>query len=489
MKKNFISFSRWALIVAIGSLLTFSCKDDDTTEPSTPDDGDTEEPDPNIAVNEWIQDVMEQVYYWSASMGTPLALESDPNDYFNELLVAEDRFSVIYPNYDELVALLSGVQKEAGYDFGLVRASAESEQVVAVITYVKKNSPAESAGLRRNDRIYEVNGTELSTTNYSSVFGNTDVAHSLTISRYNAETGAFAFLAEPVSVDVVELTENPVFLDSVYTIGDKKIGYIVYNFFAPGAPVSSDYEVVYGAYDAQLDEIFGDFISKGVNEMILDLRYNGGGYTSSAVHLASSLGKGISSSDVFYTNEYNDLLQGYFTQNNGPDFFTNNFVDKPNNIGAHLSSGNLFVIATRQSASSSELVINGLKPYMNIIHIGSTTYGKNVGSTTFQDTENEDNHYGLLPIIFKTFNKNNESEYSLGFDPDVSVSEYDNNVFLYPLGDSREVLLNVALDYIVNGEISAGARINRNPVEQLGSSQQLHPRFGTMIESEDKFPH
>jgi C-terminal processing protease CtpA/Prc len=105
------------------------------------------------------------------------------------------------------------------------------------------------------------------------------------------------------------------------------------------------------------------------------------------------------------------------------------------------------------------MVINGLKPYMNsVMVVGTTTYGKNVGSITLYDSPKTDyqnkssanpsHKYAMQPIVFQIFNKNGESNYTQGFTPDIEVKEYEywNNIL--PFGDENEVVLKAALDNI-----------------------------------------
>ncbi|AGA78653.1 S41 family peptidase [Echinicola vietnamensis] len=478
---------RWLIALVFMASLSISCSDREMEPNPKPDNGPEPTEDPDVVINEWIQAVMEEVYLWTDTMNDPISLDADPEAYFDALLVNQDRFSVIYPNYEELVKRLEGVQKEAGYQFQLVRASSNSNDVFGVITYVKKGSPAEQAGLKRNDRFFEINGIQITTTNYSSLIQSTGEVHTLDIRRLNKDNGQFEMLAEaPLSLSVVELAENPILLDSIYTLENKKIGYLVYNFFAPGEELESE-NIRYGVYDQQLEEIFAAFKSNGVDELVLDLRYNGGGYTSSAVHLASLIGKGITNQDIFYYTQYNDLVQSYYQQTYGTDFFNTKFVDKSQNIGNQISSGKLYVLATGNTASASELIINGLRPYMDVVVIGETTYGKNVGSITIQDTENEENEYGLLPIISQSYNKNDESDYATGFVPDITSDEFANNFNILPLGDVNEEMLSDAIDAIFGNTTGANARTFTGESLKVDNSIRHQFRFGQMIEPTPEF--
>lgn len=126
---KYLSYNKANLALLFGALIFLNaCKDK------------TEDPAPvlseNAKVNTWIQEVMDEVYYWLGDMKTPISLESDPEDYFESLLFRPtDRFSAIYPDYQELISSLSGVTKEAGYEITLARESSNNNNVIAFITY------------------------------------------------------------------------------------------------------------------------------------------------------------------------------------------------------------------------------------------------------------------------------------------------------------------------------------------------------------------
>ncbi|AWW31805.1 peptidase [Echinicola strongylocentroti] len=479
----------WLIALVFIAGFTISCSDRETEPNPRPTDDDDDVENPNIAINEWIWENMNLYYYWVKTMNDPIAIDSQPEKFFDTLLVKEDGFSVIYPNYEELVALLGGVKKEAGYEYTLFGESESNNNVIGIILYVKKGSPAEAAGIKRNDRFNQINGTTITRNNYLELTSSLSEAHSLTISRFDPDaaqgSGAFAELEEPITTNVTELTENPIFMDSIYTIENKKIGYLVYNFFAPGPNYSTDDSDT--QYDQQLDDIFADFKAKGINELILDLRYNGGGYVTSAINLASLIGKGVSENDIFSKTAYNEDVQAYLQDTFGPDYFINKFKNKSENIGNQLESGSLHVITSEGTASSSELIINGLMPYMNVNIIGDQTYGKNVGSITIQDEENEDNQYGLLPIISKSFNSLDQSDYSTGFVPDIKAVEHQKDFIFYPLGDINETLLEITINDILGKENTASSRYKKVNALNIGGSTEASPRFGRMIESTPDF--
>lgn len=450
------------LLLLVGGVV--GCQEKEDTEPPV-----KEEPNPNIAINKWINDVMKEVYLWLSEMKTPIANTSEPEDYFESLLNRPtDRFSVIYPDYQQLINSLNGISLEAGYEFTLYRESSSNNNVVAEITYIKKNSPASNAGMRRGDYITRINGTQMTLENYRTVLGLIDKPHTLNTLRFNDSSGGF--VAQPeISLTPVELSENPNFLDSVYTVNGEKIGYVVYHFFAPGPGNNST------AYDQEMDGIFAEFKTKGIQHLVLDFRYNGGGFVSSAVNLASLIAPSVKATDIFSKTKYNSFLMQFDNLKN----VQTPFREKAQNLGRILKGNRVYVLTSTRTASASELIINGLKPYMDVFIIGDKTTGKNVGSVPFEDDENPANKYGMLPIISRSFNSLDQSEYTNGFLPNIEAKESSER--LKPLGDINELLLRKAIEQITG--VPSGARYQQLERVDVGSTLDSKVRAGVMIES------
>lgn len=454
--------SRIFFLVILSGLL-WSCNDDDKDPKVDPELTLEEE------INSWIYDVMDEVYYWRLNLRTPIAATSDPSDYFKSLLYKPtDRFSVIYPDYQVLINSLQGVSLDPGYEFQLYRIT-NSNDIFAEVLYVKKNSPASSLDLKRGDRILSINGTPLDIDNYQSLLKQTLSTHSISYLRYDTE--AQGYKSMPIaSITPIEFPEDPNFLDSIYTIGDQKIGYVVYNFFAPGTTADNT------KYDKEMDAVFAKMKAASVNNLVLDLRYNGGGYVSSAVNLASLIGPGVTSSDIFSRTKYNNFLAS-----NVPSLSSvkTAFMNKSENLGKTLSGNRLYVLTSGGTASASELIINGLKPYMDVFLIGDVTYGKNVGSIAIEDEKNPKNSYGLLPIVTQSFNSLDQSDYNTGFVPNISIKE--NTERLKSLGDVNEIMLRTAIEQIT-GQPSSG-RFEKFEREVIVTTLQDKIRTGKMIES------
>ncbi|WP_460909500.1 S41 family peptidase [Spirosoma areae] len=462
----------WLLLTVVVGFASGCKQESDTVAPQTGTSSTTD----NQTVNDWILSNMQELYYWNDKLPANPDKTLTPDAFFDSILnkynaatnPTGDRFSWIEESAEELQASLSGQSTTTGMEYDLFLRATGSDGVIAQVLYVLPNSPAQKAGLKRGDIISKVNGQLLTRTNYANLlFSGTTFTFGLATS--NGQTLVDTDQSRTVTSTVFQ--ENPIFLDSVYTIGSKKVGYFVYNQFVPEANGSNA-----GEYDAQMDAVFSDFKAKGVNELVLDLRYNPGGYTSSSANLASLIGKGVNSSKLYFREEWNATITPELQKEYGSSFFVQNFLTKAQNIGTSLSR--VFVLTTDHTASASELIINGLRPYMTVTTIGTTTYGKNVGSITISD-ETGKIKWGLQPIVFKSFNSAGQSDYATGFAPNVEVEEPLN---LLPLGDTNEAMLSAALRQISGSAAPARqGTVVPNTLSSLGSSIQRKAGSHSMI--------
>ncbi|QJW91745.1 peptidase S41 [Spirosoma taeanense] len=461
---------RPALLLAVsGAFLMTSCKKENDVTPaqSSNPSSTTSAVATTSEVNNWILENMKVYYYWNDKIPANPDKAQTPGTFFESLLYkynvtsnpTGDRFSWIQESADELKAGLSGESKTTGMEFKLYLRTSGSQDVIGQVLYVLPGSPAAQAGMKRGNIFYKVNNTALTTTNYSDLLYGAGDTKTYTLAKID-NTG-LVNTDETKSITSVVFQENPVYMDSVYTIGAKKIGYLVYNQFVPGPNGSS-----VATYDQQLDAIFGKFKSKGVNELVLDFRYNPGGYVSSATLIGSLIAKNVATKSVFVRKEWNALITPELQKQYGADFFYDYLQQKANNIGANLNQ--VYVLTTGSTASASELVINGLKPYMNqqVYTIGQTTYGKNVGSITISDNTKRIK-WGMQPIVSKSFNKDNQSDYSTGFKPKVEFSE---GLSLKPLGDITEKYLAEAIYQITGTRTARRAATEDKVLPSVGSS-------------------
>ena len=332
-------------------------------------------------LNYFVWSSMHDYYLWNAnvtnitnsnfiaskdSLNLFLNKYTDANKLFEDLLYQHgvvDKWSFIVNDYSIIENWIAGISKTMGYDFQLYLVSSGSTDVFGVIRYVFPGSPAEKAGLKRGDFFSKIDGTQLNTTNYSTLIAKETFA--LTLAKLSGGT-LVTTTTTPVMI-AVELQEDPVYLTKVLDVNGAKVGYIVYNGF------TSD-------FDLRLNTVMQQFKASGITKLIVDLRYNGGG----SVQTATYFGSMIYTTDVakvFSKSVYNTILQSYFTQQYGSDALLNKFTD---NIAAttttakatitSLNLSDVYFLVSKETASASELLINGLKPYMNVTVIGTNTY-------------------------------------------------------------------------------------------------------------------
>lgn len=449
---------KYTLLLALSAFILSSCNSSDDDSP-TPD---TSSP---TYVNDWIYKQMGMYYLWNETLPANPDKSLTPDKFFETLLNKEDRFSWIQDNYEELLAFLSGVSSgDIGFEYIGYLQSESSDSILAQIAYVKPNTPAQVAGLKRGDLFTHVDGVQLTKDNWRSLLSGKSSTAQITFVDSN--------LANPINKNIVKITkyaENPIYLDSTYTISNKKIGYLAYNFFSPDNG-SGDRQ-----YDLQLNKVFADFKSKGITDLILDLRYNSGGSMQSSIILSSLIVPDVSTNKVFSSVQFNPLYQAAYTKKYGADALVDNFMDKIeisktkqeklNNPGTIKS---LYVLTGNWTASASEMLINGLKPYMNVYLIGTTTVGKNVGSFTIHDEDNKSNKWGMQPIVLKYFNSDGKSDFEKGFTPDQKL--LDNYRDKLPLGNTQEEMLQAAIQTITGVQGLRNARTNTKPLQVAGSS-------------------
>jgi C-terminal processing protease CtpA/Prc len=233
------------------------------------------------------------------------------------------------------------------------------------------------------------------------------------------------------------------------------------------------YNAFTSTYDTQLNDAFAQLKAAGATELILDLRYNSGGSVQTSVYLASMI-TGQFNGQLFAKEKWNTELQTWFEANH-PDWIENNFTNtlvKTTESGTveytinSLNLNKVYVITTGSSASASELIINGLKPYIDVITVGTTTSGKYTGSITLYDSDtfgrtganlNPRHTWAIQPIVLETVNKLGANDKD-GFEPTIEIIEYVSD--FQELGLETEPLLAKAIEQIVP---SAKASIKKKP--------------------------
>lgn len=376
-----------------------------------------------------------------------IASFDSPEAIFDHLKVdpSIDRYSVLFSNYTELEQILNGNQKSNGVDYELRLKQGSSTELFGWVRYIQPNSDASTKNIQRGSIFYAVNGISLNTSNYLNLLNQEN--YILNLAQFN--NGTITPNGNSVNLTKTNYSENPVYLKKVFLRGNKKIGYLMYNGF-------------FGSYETELNNAFGYFQSEGITHLVLDLRYNSGGSVNTATRLASMI-TGQFNNQIFAKQQWNYKIENFIRN---PEQLINRFTNKlanGNNIN-HLNLNKVYVLTTKRTASASELVINGLAPYIEVVQIGDVTAGKNVGSITLYDSPtfrkenvNPSHKYAMQPIVLKIANSNNFSAYTNGLTPSISQLEDIGNLGV--LGEITDPLLNATLNYInINGRFQ-----QRNP--------------------------
>ncbi|MCF2488739.1 S41 family peptidase [Dyadobacter sp. CY347] len=432
------------------AVLVVGCKDKEV-EPDVLTAADTTSVSDRQAINSWLYEIMEDTYFWYKNLPDEASLDASvsPYDYFEKLVYQRatvDRFSAVTDDIDALQNEFDGVSKIYGISYSLSYIDDGKSNIAAFLNYVVKGSPAAAAGLKRGDIILKVNGTQLTQANYVSLLSSSETVN---VTLGAVQDSKIVATNTTYSITKAEVTEDPVAFSTIISkpAAGKTIGYLVYTQFVPGNDADKN------KYDNELRQVFADFKAKGVNELVLDLRLNSGGYISSANTLASLIGKNISASKIFYKEQWNDKYIAYWQKTKGANALNYNFQAEASNIGSSLNR--VFVLTSNGTASASELVINGLKPYMNVVTIGENTAGKNLFGSLISD-DKERWKWGAYVMLGQTANANDESDYGTvdGITPDYIVE--DSNVPYSAFGDENETLFRKALEVMGVPAVAVG---------------------------------
>jgi C-terminal processing protease CtpA/Prc len=384
----------------------------------------------NEYINEWMYQQMKKYYRWNDDMPAQGNLSANPKEYFGTLLEKNDIYSyAIHPQLPETAP--KSLRQKFGFDVSFIEFEGK---YYGVILYVLADSPAKNNGLKRGHLITHIAGTALNAGNYEQLYKNMIASNQLNLklTSYSAQSG-FSNPKEILLLQGFSFTQPMPY--QVITDKNTKIGYIEIPHFDVGQA-------------QQFLQIFQELKSKAITELVLDLRYNGGGDVASATALSIILAPNIKSTDLFIK------FEGNANGGNVDQSFKQALESNETKISfdalqsAHPSINRIYVLCGNRTASASELIINNLKPYIEIITIGEKTFGKDVAGFPIEDDRIPGTKgWVLYPAIYKLFNARHEGNYSKGINPIIVVNEIQQ-VEVFPLGNISEILLNNALNNI-----------------------------------------
>lgn len=442
--------------------------------------------------------------------------------YWNDQVPDLNPFSSQFANADSLLAGQNGIasypevngKKVDRYSF-LDRTGAVSDQIEGGqlgnkgmeitwvdegsttslwVVYTYGNSPAGNAGVQRGWQIVKVNNS--SDVGYDGPgYGDGSSQHLQTIVNavYTDASATFTFRkpsGEDTTIDLANATYsfNPVLMDSVYTVDGTKVGYLVFSSFVSVYNYDDKGNVTGGtATKDSLDAAFQRFSASGVKDLIVDLRYNGGGAVNTAEYLDNLIAPASANGKEMYEFLFNKEWTDLYNQLNYPQ-------DVDFSDAGGLGLDHVFFIVGPDTYSASELTINNLKPYMDVKLVGETTGGKPVGFSpqpimVWNDTTQQEDYVAdLYAINFETKNALKEGGYFFGMTPDYEAkdfvdvnwgdTEYDNN-------------LSAIFNYIKNGSFSrSSARLRSGGAVNLfrqSPSPALNREFKGMVDYRMRF--
>lgn len=440
MAKNKIVFQLLSIIFL--SFFLFSCKKDIKQE-LTSNISPTPPPNPlPVGTSSQVNDVAFQktqdYYLWNTQLPATLNTSSytDPIGVMTAIRqysiepgfatpVDKWSFAMKKTEWNQYSGGMSSVSSStsAAGDFGItVFFRAEGDLRVRL---TEPNSPGGILGIKRGWRITKINGsTNITTSNSQYIIDNIYKAVSADVTFTKPDGSSI-----DLNLQAAHYADKPVYLDTVYNSANGNIGYLVYNSFLGNIDQTG----------AEYARVFNKFASAGITNLIVDLRYNGGGYVNLQEQLANYLITSQAQGSIMMKQIYNS---NHSNENSTVLF----------NKSGSLQLTKIYFIVSRGTASASELLINNLKPYMDVRLIGnSNTHGKPVGFFPIEDGE-----WYVFPVSFKTVNKNGEGNYYAGFTPNAIVADGLDKDW----GDINENSLASALRNISSGSFRNGGTEN-----------------------------
>lgn len=388
--------------------------------------------------NKWIFSQMNQNYLWRRDLPDSLDCNYDqsPKDFFQSLLSDKDRFSYLTTNES-----YKPQQLNMGFEYQKYKDISGKEAWNILFTY---SSQAKKEGLKRGDFV-----------KLESFEGNC-----VNLKKVDVEEGKFVELqnSDPIVLSLLDegRTTN-ILCDSIYNVAGRNIGYLCYLQF-------EDTPELYAALTK--------FKAASITDLILDLRYNPGGYVSTCKYLCNSIIPSSGYQKIFQQCSYNDILSQLYLMETGSErtftYFSEPYPDnvttlEPNIVPLELKR--VYILTSSHTASASEATIVCLRPYVDVIVIGERTVGKGVGSWNISDRKFK---YSIQPITMRYYNSLGETTPDDGLEVDYEIND-GYSVIKKEIGDIEEQMLNFTLSLIAPDIIrsSPGSRKTYPKVEDF----------------------
>lgn len=452
-----------------------------------------EEREERLAINTFGAGMMGTYYLWADEIAADIQewrTDDDPIEKVHAIRYKDrsgrdiDRWTVMTDDINGLIDSSNGVTTTYGMDFKLYYADSSKSAVLIVVTVVYPGSPAAAAGIRRGDIFSKVNGESLTEKNYKDLLYD-GFLYAASSSLTDIQGGVHTLRA-------VEMYEEPVLVDKVLDIDGHKTGYLFYNRFTLRSI-------------SDLAEVGRRFRAEGIESLILDMRYNPGGYVVTETALGSLIAPEaeVRAGSVFQTNVYNTILTEAWGKDETRFATEVTYEDGGKEVTVNLSDANfgvskVYAILTEDSASAAEGVLVGLMPYMDVRIIGKQSHGKycsgimysakdwySAYSEILEDDKVKEagakyaRDWGIYIMIGRYADKNGGTPCMPdGFKPDFETDDLPN----YPaaLGDPEEAMLKETIAYI-KGKTATKASAPAADILKMVPDQPRDPMFGARI--------
>ena len=460
-----------------------------------------------VEINQKVDDYLREKYLWNEEYKTlKLDFTKDYEEFFYGALgsmttntldkkpYTDDDGNTSYGLFSYIVKRnpasktrsVTLVKKELDYSFGItgitpvIIGTESNHTFYFCIQGTYPDSPAARAGIERGAMISRINGNKINNNNLEDYFYNLlrpNSVFNLTLTEDFIRGGKVA-KTQTTTLTSEAMYCNPVITSKVEDRNGHRIGYLVYSEFDAG-------------FDQELFDVFKQFKSRNITDLILDLRYNGGGHTISANLIASCIAGEACKGKIFTSLRFNEERMRKRDNQRLEEKFAYSVYE---NLGTSLYAGGLglnrvYCLTGNRTASSSELVINALRGIdVEVVLIGQRTRGKNVGME-YTDIEVKKNIYRVVPITFQSYNAKGYGDYQNGFAPTLTINETNPNNLertFYALkgyGTDEEPLYAKAIERITGkNPMSTTRSISQSAEVQVRSMPAVHrPGYDGML--------
>lgn len=401
------------LLLCFLMLTVFGCRKN-TAKPEYP--AGTDE-----YINSWVLDSMRVYYYWNTGLPAKPEFNRAPLDFFYGIRNTNDRFSrLVNPGVPE--SYYPSLVHNFGFDLAVYQNS--SGVVKTVVTLVVPGAEAANSGLTRGAVLTSINGKAIDADRISGLIQTSIQQRKIILEVEGKGT---------LILGAAFITENPVYNYQVLESGGKKIAYLFLNAFE-------------GRAKFDLERAFSAFRQQHATELILDLRYNPGGDIGMAAAMAAMIAN-VGPKDTFieYRGNKNAGIRKSSFEQSLAGMAAGYTISFEEAAAQRLPLNRVFILTGAHTASASEFLVQGLKPWITVVQVGGKTLGKDMASFVIQDhsSPSKVNNWSIEPLIFKLYNSQGAGDYAGGLTPDLSSDEFSTS--LKPFGDVSDPLIRTAI--------------------------------------------